>query len=159
VVVVDRPGSDDPRAPIVVAVDGSSANDAAIAFAFERAAALGAPLVAVHAWTIDVPDAFDTVWLSPEHIVELERHHQGALDEAVAPWVAKFPELEVRKVLRRNLPVEAVLEKAGDAQLIVVGSRGHGGFVGLLIGSVSQGLLHRERPCPLAVVHAEHREP
>ena len=71
---------------------------------------------------------------------------------------SKFPEVEVRKVLRRNLPVESVLERADHAQMIVVGSRGHGGFVGLLLGSVSQGLLHRDRPCPLAVVHAERSE-
>lgn len=158
VVVVDRAGASDPQAPIVVAVDGSSANDAALAFAAERSAAVGAPLIAVHAWTLDVPDTYDTAWLSPEHVTELEAHHQKALDDAVAPWSVKFPELEVRKVLRRNQPVEAVLDQAQDAQLIVVGSRGHGGFVGLLIGSVSQGLLHRDRPCPLAVVHAERGE-
>jgi nucleotide-binding universal stress UspA family protein len=158
VVIVDRPGARDTRAPVVVAVDGSSANDGALAFAFERAAALGAPLVAVHAWTLDVPDTFDTTWLSPEHIVQLEAHHRAALDEAVAPWAEKFPQLEVRKVLQRNLPVEVVLKNADGAQLIVVGSRGHGGFVGLLIGSVSQGLVHADRPCPLAVVHSGRRE-
>ncbi|MDT0214980.1 universal stress protein [Rothia sp. ARF10] len=153
VVIADRPGPIDPHAPVVVAVDGSPANEAALAFAVERAAALSAPLVAVHAWTLDVPDAFDTAWLSPEHIVELERHHQKVLDDTVAPWAAKHPEVEVTKVLRRNLPVEAVLARAEGAQLVVVGSRGHGGFVGLLIGSVSQGLIHRDRPCPLVVVH------
>jgi len=158
VVVVDRPGGSGPQAPIVVAVDGSSPNDAALGFAFERAARLAAPLVAVHAWTLDVPDTFDTTWLSAEHIVELERHHQSVLDEAVAPWAAKFPDVEVRTVLRRNLPVEAVLEHCEGAQLIVVGSRGHGGFVGLLIGSVSQGLIHRDRPCPIAVIHTERGE-
>ena len=73
---------------------------------------------------------------------------------ALAGWSAKFPDVSVRTVLRRSLPVEAVMSEAEGAQLIVVGSRGHGGFVGLLLGSVSQGLLHRERPCPLAVVHA-----
>ncbi|CAN7455602.1 universal stress protein [Knoellia sp. LjRoot47] len=158
VVVVDRHAGASTRAPIVVAVDGSSPNDAALAFAFDRATQLEAPVVAVHAWTLDVPDTFDTAWLRPEHIAELEQHHRSVLDEAVAPWAAKFPDVELRTVLRRNLPVEAVLEQSEGARLIVVGSRGHGGFVGLLVGSVSQGLLHRDRPCPLAVIHAEHRE-
>ena len=78
------------------------------------------------------------------------------LDVALAGWCAKFSDVQVHPRLRRSLPVEAVLAEAeaDKAQLIVVGSRGHGGFVGLLLGSVSQGLLHRERPCPLAVVHA-----
>ncbi|WP_404382990.1 universal stress protein [Knoellia locipacati] len=158
VVVADRQAPSGADAPVVVAVDGSAANEPALAFAFERAASVAAPVVAVHSWTLDVPDTFDTAWLSAEHIVELESHEQKVLDDALAPWVAKFPELEVRKVLRRNLPVESVLEKADNAQMIVVGSRGHGGFVGLLLGSVSQGLLHRDRPCPLAVVHAERSE-
>jgi nucleotide-binding universal stress UspA family protein len=58
-------------------------------------------------------------------------------------------------VLVRQLPVEAIIAEAQGAQLIVVGSRGHGGFAGLLLGSVSQALLHHDRPCPLAVVHTQ----
>lgn len=63
--------------------------------------------------------------------------------------------MPVRKVLRRQYPTEALAGEAQDAQLIVVGSRGHGGFVGLVLGSVSQGLLHHpDRTCPLVVSHA-----
>lgn len=154
VVIVDQRFDVAPDAPVVVAVDGSSANDPAVGFAFERAAALGASVTAVHSWWVDVPQTFDAPWLSEEKVTEVEEHHRGVLDVALAGWSAKFPEVTVRTALRRSLPVEAVLAEAEGAQLIVVGSRGHGGFVGLLLGSVSQGLLHRERPCPLAVVHA-----
>jgi len=154
VVIVDHEFDVADDAPIVVAVDGSSANDPAVGFAFERAAALGAPVTAVHSWWVDVPQTFDAPWLSEEKIAEMEEHHRGLLDVALAGWSAKFPDVSVRSVLRRSLPVEAVMSEAEGAQLVVVGSRGHGGFVGLLLGSVSQGLLHRDRPCPLAVVHA-----
>lgn len=154
VVVVDEEFDVASDAPIVVAVDGSSANDPAVAFAFERAAETGASVTAVHSWWVDVPQTFDAPWLSDERVAELEEHHRGRLDVALAGWSAKFPEVKVRAVLRRSMPVEAVLSEAVGAQLIVAGSRGHGGFVGLLLGSVSQGLLHGERPCPLVVVHA-----
>lgn len=156
VVVVDRAFDVASDGPVVVAVDGSSANDPAVGFAFERAAALGVPVVAIHSWWVDVPQTFDAPWLSDERVAELEDHHRGRLDVALAGWSAKFSEVQVHPRLRRSLPVEAVLAEAeaDRAQLIVVGSRGHGGFVGLLLGSVSQGLLHRDRPCPLAVVHA-----
>lgn len=156
VVVVDKAGEHDAKAPIVVAVDGSPANAAALAFAFERAAALGAPLVAVHAWWFDPPGKIGVSWLSEEQVTDLGRAERALLDETVAAWAEKYPAVKVRKVLVRELPVVAVLAEAADAQLIVTGSRGHGGFVGLMIGSVSQGLLHhRGRPCALAVVHAE----
>jgi nucleotide-binding universal stress UspA family protein len=156
VVVVDREQELPITAPIVVAVDGSPANDAAVGFAFERAAALGAPVVAVHAWWVDAPDRIGVSWLSEDQVAELARAEQRVLEEAITTWAAKYPEVAVRKVLARELPVEAVLAEAKEAQLIVTGSRGHGGFVGLLVGSVSQGLLHHhDRPCPLAVVHTD----
>lgn len=156
VVVVDEEFDVPADGPIVVAVDGSSSNDPAVGFAFERAAALGVPVVAIHSWWVDVPQTFDAPWLSEERVAELEEHHRGRLDVALAGWSAKFSEVTVHPRLRRAMPVEAVVAEAeaDKAQLIVVGSRGHGGFVGLLLGSVSQGLLHRDRPCPLVVVHA-----
>lgn len=154
VVVVDREFDCPSNAPIVVAVDGSAANEAALAFAFERASSLGAPVVALHAWWLDVPDRVGISGLSENKVSEIRQAHEGLLEDSVARWAEKYPDVAVRKVLVRQLPVQAVLAEATGAQLIVVGSRGHGGFAGLLLGSVSQGLLHRERPCPLAVVHS-----
>ena len=155
VVVVEREYDVAPDAPIVVAVDGSPSNEAALAFAFERAAATGAPVVAVHAWWLDVPGQVGGTWLSEDQVAEIRKAAQGVLDNAVSGWTEKFPNVSVRRVLTRDLPVDAVLEEAAGAQLVVVGSRGHGGFAGLLVGSVSQGLLHHARPCPLVVVHPE----
>ena len=155
VVVVDRAVDVPDTAPIVVAVDGSAANEAALSFAFERAAALEVPLVAVHAWWIDAQDRMGVTWLDEAQMEQLRKAEQALLDHAVAGWVEKFPTVQVRTVLTRQFPVDGILESAADAQLIVVGSRGHGGFTGLLVGSVSQGLLHHDRPCPLAVIHPE----
>lgn len=153
VVVVDQDHDVATDAPIVVAVDGSASNDAALAFAFERAAALGASVVAVHAWWLDVPGRVGGSWLNEDQVEELRKAEQALLDASVATWTDKYPHVPVRRVLTRDLPVDAVLAEAEGAQLVVVGSRGHGGFTGLVLGSVSQGLLHHERPCPLAVVH------
>jgi nucleotide-binding universal stress UspA family protein len=154
VVVVQSGDSTDLLAPIVVAVDGSDANEQAVAFAFDRAAALGAPVVAVHAWWIDIPDRLGVSALSEDMVTEIERRHRALLDDVLATWSAKYPTVPVQGVMVRDRPVDAVVRAAGyGAQLIVVGSRGHGGFTGLLVGSVSQGLLHHDRPCPLAVVH------
>jgi nucleotide-binding universal stress UspA family protein len=155
VVVVDREFDCPSTAPIVVAVDGSPANDAALAFAFDRASALSAPLVALHAWWLEVPDRVGISWLSEDKLTSIGDAHERLLEEAVAGWTSKYPDVDVRKVLVRALPVEALVAEAEGAQLIVVGSRGHGGFAGLLLGSVSQGLLHHDRPCPLAVVHSQ----
>ncbi|MEO7269815.1 MAG: universal stress protein [Knoellia sp.] len=156
VVVVDRPIPDNSAAPIVVAVDGSDAGRAALEFAFRRAATTGSPLVCVHAWWVDVPGHLMVAYMNDDMIAKIESEARAVLDESLAPWIEKFPDVVVRKVLHRRYAVPAVLAEAGDSQLIVVGSRGHGGFAGLLLGSVSQELLHSsDRPCPLAVVHAK----
>ncbi len=152
VVVVDRELDRPPTAPIIVAVDGSPQNEAALGFAFERASALSVPLVALHAWWHDVPDRMGSAGLGADRLGAIAEAHERVLEGAVARWSGSFPDVEVRALLVRQWPVEAILAEAPQAQLIVVGSRGHGGFTGLLLGSVSQGLLHHDRPCPLAVV-------
>lgn len=154
VIVVDRPFAGPQTAPIVVGVDGSKEGEAALEFGFHRASALGAPIVAVHAWWVDAPDHLSLDWLNDNVMDQVEGSARGVLDNALAPWLEKYPDVPVRRVLSRQYPTEAVLDAAGDAQLLVVGSRGLGGFAGLVLGSVSQGLLHRpDRPCALAVVH------
>lgn len=158
VVIVEEGQEKAIEGPIVVGLDGSDANDVAVAYAFERASRLGVPLIAVTAWSLDIPVTFEAAHLSESVVRDIEAQQRTLLDQGVAQWSQKYPDVKVRPVLRRDLSVPAILGQAKDAQLIVVGSRGHGGFVGLLLGSVSQGLIHHDRPCPLAVVHSESRD-
>lgn len=149
VVVVREAGQEVPAsAPVVVGVDGSPASEAALEFAYEEAARRGAPLVAVHTWTDLVADPVIAPLLDWEAI---EVDEQLLLAERLAGWAEKYPDVPVRRVVTRDRPAHALLKEAVGAQLVVVGSRGRGGFAGLLLGSVSHALLHRS-PCPVAVV-------
>jgi nucleotide-binding universal stress UspA family protein len=148
VVVVRGDEPIDPDGPVVVGVDGSPASDAAIDFAVETADAAGCPLVAVHTWW----DSFLGPDLEPLlywGAIEADEHR--VLAEQLAGRSATHPDLEVRTVVERSRPATVLLEQARGAQLLVVGSRGRGGFAGLLLGSVSRSLVNRA-PCPVAVV-------
>lgn len=158
VIIVEEGQEEVADGHVVVGVDGSEANAPATEFAFQRASAMGVPLMAVLAWSIDLPMTFEAAHLSDAVLTDIEANQQSILTETLAPWSEKYPDVDVRPVLRRDLTVPALLGQSRGAQLIVVGSRGHGGFVGLLLGSVSQGLIHHDRPCPLAVVHPMDHE-
>jgi len=157
VVVIRGPGGDGapPDAgPVVVGVDGSPLSDVAIEFAFTAAAERGVALVAVHSW-IDVPMA--TGWASVPGTIDWEwigENEARVLDEILAAWTEKFPDVEVHKVVERDRPQRALLKAAAGAQLVVVGSRGRGALTGLGLGSVSQSLLHHAE-CPVVVARAD----
>ena len=149
VVVVRGDDEDpDPSAPIVVGVDGSPVSEAALAFAFDAAAARGVPLVAVHTWwdvSVDPAMAPLLDWDA------IERDERRLLAERLAGWGEKYPDVRVQRVVLRDRPAHALVEQSRGAQLVVVGSRGRGGFTGLLLGSVSHAVLQRAQ-CPVAVV-------
>lgn len=137
--------------PVAVGVDGSPLSEAAIAFAFEAAAARGVPLLAVHTWldidmtelSIPLPSIVD--WGA------VHTEEERVLAERLAGWQEKYPTVDVERIVTQDRPARALLRRAQDAQLIVVGSRGRGALAGLGLGSVSQTLLHRA-PCPVAVI-------
>jgi nucleotide-binding universal stress UspA family protein len=139
----------DPSAPVVVGVDGSRVNEAASAFAFEAAAARGVPLVAVHTWW----DPFPDLAITAPDAGTIETHEHQMLAERLAGWSEKYPDVQVQRVVRRDRPAHALIEHSRRAQLIIVGSRGRGGFAGLLLGSVSHAVLHRAH-CPVAVARS-----
>ena len=140
--------------PVVVGVDGSPASEPAIAAAFEEASSRGAPLVAVHAWYDSTCEDFSgTVRIIPrwEPVADDE---ERLLARRLAGWQEKYPDVEVRRVLRRDRPRHALLEAAEKARLVVVGSRGRGGFTGMLLGSTGQALV-QHAGCPVLVVRPE----
>jgi nucleotide-binding universal stress UspA family protein len=147
VVVRGTEGHSDQPLPVVVGIDGTPLSEAAIAFAFEAASARRAPLVAVHTWDGSViAELVD--WQSAA--VEAEEE----LAERLAGWGAKYPNVAVQRVVGRAAAARALLDQSTRAQLVVVGSRGHGEIAGLLLDSVSNALVHAAG-CPVAIVRSE----
>ena len=153
-VVVRGAEPDDPPpadGPVVVGVDGSPWDTPALRFAFEAAAGRGVQLVALHTWS-DVPlEPPGTQWQQSAEWEAIAEQERRLLAERLAGWRQEFPDVEVDRVVTRDRPVRSLLQAAEKAQLLVVGSRGRGGFTGMLLGSASQALLHH-CPCPLAIV-------
>jgi nucleotide-binding universal stress UspA family protein len=148
----ERDPSEAASLPVLVGVDGSSTSDAAIGFAFEAAAAGGVSLVALHTWSDMMFDPSLAGVVADWDVVE--RAERRVLSEQVGGWAAKFPDTPVELLVRRDQPAHSLLAEAARAQLVVVGCRGHGQFVGMVLGSVSNALMHRA-PCPVAVVRTQ----
>ncbi|WP_083874771.1 universal stress protein [Nocardia paucivorans] len=139
--------------PVLVGVDGTANSMPAIEFAFEEASWRGVGVTALHVWSdtsgIDLP------------LLEWEplRQREAALlGERLAGFGERYPEVPVRRILIRDRPVRALLDESDNAQLLVTGSHGRGGFTGMLLGSTSAALLHSVE-CPMVVVRDERAEP
>lgn len=134
--------------PIVVGVDGSADSERALRWAAEHARNYDAPLVALAAF--DVPRIYGpmamTGWQDP---TELNNASRTMLAETVRNALGDDAALEQR--VRRGHPAESLVQASKEAQHLVVGSRGHGGFTGLLLGSVSQHIIAHAR-CPVTVM-------
>jgi nucleotide-binding universal stress UspA family protein len=141
-------------APVVVGVDGSNGSSQAMAFAVEQAVARRVDLHAVFAWDVE---RVHNVGPNPPKtfsVVEAHATAERLLAEAIVGWSERYPELTiVARPIYDSEPVHALVAESTRASLIVVGSRGHGGFLGLRLGSTVDGLI-RHAPAPVAVVHA-----
>jgi nucleotide-binding universal stress UspA family protein len=138
---------------ILVGVDGSAASRAALEWAVEEARLRNARLHVVHTWTLPVSayaapvgavldgEVLDGVRDAAEQLVS------AVLDDVDAGGV------EVDRSVVEGSPAASLLEAAENADLLVVGSRGRGGFAGLLLGSVSQQCA-QHAPCPVVIVRA-----
>ncbi|MFC0315544.1 universal stress protein [Gordonia phosphorivorans] len=137
--------------PVVVGVDGSPVSSAAIAAAFAQASFLQAPLIAVHTYGGNAGAAyFDRLHAERQQLTD-EAHE--ALGSQLAGALEDYPDVAVTTVVTTESAAHQVLESAAEAQLIVMGSRGRGGFRGLLLGSTSQAVL-QVAPCPVMIVPA-----
>lgn len=139
---------------IVVGVDGSPAGEAAVEFAFAEAALRHAPLTALHAWTLwnaPLPELRDDGLSYTEPAGKLQDSEERLVAQVLAGRTQRYPGVPMERKVVRSGAREALIEASKDADLVVLGARGRGGFTGLLLGSVSQALLHHAH-CSVAVV-------
>ncbi|WP_431916310.1 universal stress protein [Nonomuraea jabiensis] len=147
-VVLVRARPPTPRGEIVVGVDGSPGGVRALGFAFAEAELRGTKLRAVHAWAWPHPSGFEPA----DRDSELDRSRE--LNELLAGHRERHPGVEVVAEIVHGHPVEVLREAAADADLLVLGTHGRGQLAGMLMGSISQAMLHHA-PCPLAVVRRD----
>lgn len=136
---------------VVVGVDGSEISEPATGFAFEEARLRRARLRMVHVWSHPAarwPGDMQPLVHDPQIIAEQELR---SVEESHARWRERHPGVEVISEVVHGRPAPILAGASARAELLVVGSRGRGGFTGLLLGSVSHALLHQAN-CPLAVV-------
>jgi nucleotide-binding universal stress UspA family protein len=143
---------------IVVGVDGSAGARAALEFAAREAALGEARLRIVCAW--EIPPAVYAGGFAPTlDQPTLDGFRNGAetiVNEAAAAAKKLQPTIECKGKAVQEQPAEALLQEARDADLMVVGNRGHGGFASLLLGSVSHQVV-QHAPCPVTVVHESNK--
>ncbi len=150
-VIVVR-GQQAERDQVVVGVDASERSDRALEYAFAYATRHGATVQAVHAiHQHGTPLPMPPVPGRPRTSPDDRRAARELLADSVAAWTLKYPTVQVELTVVDSAAAWAIIDASKGAALVVVGSRGHGGFTGLLLGSVSQALL-RHADCPVAVV-------
>jgi nucleotide-binding universal stress UspA family protein len=139
------------RERVLVGIDGSPASIKAFRWAMRYAERTGASIDAVHVWQVP------TVYGSPIEMVPGENFAetgQRALEGTVDHELGGRTDLEVRRIAQGGYPPRVLVERSADADLLVVGSRGQGGFKGALLGSVSMRCV-THAACPVVVVRTE----
>jgi nucleotide-binding universal stress UspA family protein len=127
-------------APVLVGIDGSTASEAAAALAFDEASRRGVPLLAVQAWSdVGVFPILGMDWKT--------YRDEGAelLGERLAGWQERYPDVEVRRRLVCDVPDRWLVDESKNAQLVILGSGGRGGYAGKHLGSVTSAVVRSAR--------------
>jgi len=128
------------QAPVLVGIDGSPASELATAIAFDEASRRGVELIALHAWSdVEVFELPGLDWSAVKSDAE------RSLAERLAGWQERYPDVTVHRLVVCDRPARQLIEKSESAQLVVVGSHGRGGLSGMLLGSVSNAIVHSVR--------------
>ena len=138
-------------APVLVGIDGSTASEAAAALAFDEASRRGVPLLALQAWSdVGVFPILGMDWRT--------YRDQGAelLGERLAGWQERYPDVQVHRRLVCDVPDRWLLDESKNAQLVVLGSGGRGGYAGMHLGSVTSAVVRSARVPVIVVRHCWH---
>ncbi|OBG25483.1 universal stress protein [Mycobacterium sp. E3198] len=133
------------QSPVLVGIDGSPASEVGTAIAFDEASRRRVGLVALHAWSdLDASEWPGIDWPATQSMAE------EVLAERLAGWQEQYPDVQVTRAVVQAQPARRLVEASGEAQLVVVGSRGRGGFAGMLVGSVGETVAQMA-PVPVIV--------
>jgi nucleotide-binding universal stress UspA family protein len=128
------------HAPVLVGIDGSAASESATAIAFDEASRRQVELIALHAWSdLDVSEWPGIDWPATQSMAE------EVLAERLAGWQDQYPDVGVKRTVVQAQPARQLVQQSENAQLVVVGSRGRGGFAGILVGSVGETVAQMAR--------------
>lgn len=155
-VVVVR-GNSPTTGPVVVGVDDSPGSTTALLFGLQTADQRAGEVIALQAWHDGRFGLAAPGPLPPADRQQVQRHIERSLAQQVARLSAGFSHVRARTVVQEGHPVAALSDASRDAQLLVVGHRGRGGFRGLFMGSVTFGVLHHAH-CPVAVVPIKSKD-
>jgi len=136
---------------VVVGVDGSKGSSAALRWAADEARLRGATLKVVRAWQVPTFSYGGYLPMPQQGLEDWAKENSSALEQQLAEVLGEDPGVAVLREVVEAPPALAVVEAAKGAELVVVGSRGHGGFAGLLLGSVSVHVAFHA-PCPVTIV-------
>jgi len=151
-------GADQDR-PVVVGVDGGPLSDTALAHAFDAAAQRDVGLTAVHVWSdSDMQRRHLRRLFDFKPWDRMRDEEERVLAERLAGWSERYPSTTVRRVVEHNDPARSLVEHSGAAQLVVVATRGRGGFAGLALGSTGLRLIQQAQ-CPVMLAGPESAAP
>jgi nucleotide-binding universal stress UspA family protein len=136
---------------IVVGVDGSTGSRSALTWAAAEAADHGADLIALNVWEHTLPPPAGSVSVSEHYVPDPSQRTAEDLLEVIKETLGENPPVLVQPRIKQGNPAKVLIEESADADLLVVGPRGHGGFLGLVLGSVSQHVAAYAK-CPVTVV-------
>jgi len=142
---------------IVLGVDGSDRAEAAAEYAFALAAEREMSIVAIHA--VEPPSWYpvnDPHTVDPfvEERATYQRVASTVFEASIVPWREQYPTVSVTTVAEKGHPAEALNRHTNDADLVVIGGRGHGLVTGMLLGSIARSVLYR-MPIPVTVIRED----
>ena len=136
---------------IVVGVDGSPGSRKALKWAAAEAADHGADLTVLNVWEHTLLPPAGSVSVSEHYVPEPSQATASELLQVIKEELGEDPPVLVRPNVRQGRPAKVLIDESANADLLVVGERGHGGFAGLVLGSVSQHVAAYAK-CPVAVI-------
>jgi nucleotide-binding universal stress UspA family protein len=137
---------------IVVGVDGSPGSRRALTWAAAEAADHGAELIVVNVWEHTLLPPAGSVSVSEHYVPDPSQRTADDLLGVIKEELGDDPPVRVQPLVKQGRPAKVLIDESANADMLVVGNRGHGGFAGLVIGSVSQHVAAYAK-CPVTVIH------